>query len=280
MRSARIPTLSMFATTAILAVFAMGCAQFIDKVTSRDFKVRDLVSSPDPLTELRKNPDGDARVRAMRALKEPRKNGGSPDEQDEAIRLLSQAATADSRPLCRLAAVEALGRFEDPRTVEPLIYAFHQAEPMVPDVSNAIRSEVMIALGKKRTPEALGLLVKIAGDAKTETKDSATQQASFTSRSPNLMGDSVTDRDLRLAAIRALGDAKDPAAIPTLLPLLKEKDVAIRNRAHESLVAITGRKDLPVDAGVWERVLSKGPTPKNGEPDYSSFDPSPRNPTR
>lgn len=233
---------------------AAGCAQFIDRVTSRDFKAKELIATPDPLAELRTNQDGDARVRAMRALKEPAKDGRSPDEQNEAIRQLSQAATSDSRPLCRLAAVEALGRFEDSRTVEPLIAAYHQADAMVPDVASAIRSEVMTALGKKKTPEALGLLVKVAGDVKPEATSMGVEQAGFARVSA---ADSTTDRDLRLAAVRALGEAKNPAAIGTLLPLLKEKDVAIRNCAHDSLQAITGRKDLPPDHAVWERVLQQ-----------------------
>jgi hypothetical protein len=233
---------------------AGGCmSKFIDNVTSRDFRMKDLVSSPDPMTVLRQSQDGDARAKAMRELKEPIKNGRSPDEQDEAFKILAQSATSDSRPLCRFAAVDALGRFEDRRCVDSLIHAYHQADAMESVVANAIRSEVMAALAKKDSAEAIGLLAKVAGNHAAESPKSDVRQAGFSSEAGP--GDHVTDRDLRLAAIHALGQSKDPAATKVLLPLLKEKDVAIRNRAHEALQAITGRKELPVDFVVWEKVL-------------------------
>jgi hypothetical protein len=45
-----------------------------------------------------------------------------------------------------------------------------------------------------------------------------------------------------------------------------EKDVALRDRAHESLVAVTG-KHLPPDAKQWDALLhdnSKPQSPPNG----------------
>jgi len=65
--------------------------------------------------------------------------------------------------------------------------------------------------------------------------------------------------DVRLAAIRALGQYdRDPTAIRTLVTILKtDRDVAVRGRAHESLVAITGH-DLPADGNAWQAWLDKG----------------------
>jgi hypothetical protein len=73
------------------------------------------------------------------------------------------------------------------------------------------------------------------------------------------VGTNETDRlDVRLAAIRALGNYKDDtAAARALVGVLRtEKDVAVRGRAHESLVKITGR-DLPPDGQAWADWLEK-----------------------
>jgi len=68
-------------------------------------------------------------------------------------------------------------------------------------------------------------------------------------------GESPSAREARLTAVRALGMSGDPKAIPVLLPLLSEKDVSIRDRAHEALQAITKRKDVPKDAKAWEAAI-------------------------
>src|SRR5207237_3283627 len=80
-----------------------GCAGpgFWDDVTSRDFHVKSMFSSsPPPMTVLRESTDGDARAKAMLAVKEPRANGGTEAEQDEIVKILTRAAISD-QPLCR-----------------------------------------------------------------------------------------------------------------------------------------------------------------------------------
>src|SRR5262245_1620762 len=89
---------------------ASGCATFIDDITARDFRVRNLVHRQDPMTVLRTSTDGDLRAQAMQRLKEPLKNRGSQAEQDEIVQFLTESATTDPRPVCRLAAIEALSR--------------------------------------------------------------------------------------------------------------------------------------------------------------------------
>ena len=72
-------------------------------------------------------------------------------------------------------------------------------------------------------------------------------------------GTGIDRIDVRLAAIRALGHyEKDPTAIRTLITILKtDRDVAVRGRAHDSLVAITDQ-DLPADGNAWQAWLDKG----------------------
>lgn len=274
------------------AVFGLtGCAGTYDLITSQRFKERPfhtLFTSEDPMTVLEKVPEGDDRVRAMRNLKEPKENGGTAEQQDRAIAILKVSAVEDPRPLCRLAAVEALSRFKDPRVVPILVAAYHHASHtappaaagpaevapagalggvkaalthFTPDTITNIQALSLAALGDHRSPDGLRLLVEVAS-APTEPRKKPTNPiepaGSFTAEAS--VGPHETDRtDVRLAAIRALGYyEKDPTAIRVLVGVLAtERDVAVRSRTHESLVNITG-EDLPPDAKAWQAWLDKG----------------------
>src|SRR5262245_33320387 len=97
-----------------------GCAGFWDDVTSRDFRVKNLWTREDPLAVLKDSTDGDKRARALRQLREPKQQGGSDQEQDVVVKILTTAATSEKQALCRMAAISALRRFHDPRAVEAL----------------------------------------------------------------------------------------------------------------------------------------------------------------
>jgi hypothetical protein len=216
--------------TAALAVCAAlgGCAGFWDEVTSRDFHFRNLYTRADPLTVLRDSQDGDARAKAMLALKEPRRNGGGAAEQEEAVRILTTAATADPQPLCRMAAIQALGRFQDPRAVPALISAYEAAGQLPADVAGAVQSQALASLGETRQPgAAVTFLVKAANrQPPAEASDRERQQA----------------RDTRLAAVRALRNYDGSPEVATAMTRLmqSEKDVALRDRARETYVKVTG----------------------------------------
>ena len=61
--------------------------------------------------------------------------------------------------------------------------------------------------------------------------------------------------DERIAASRALGNFKDYKAIEALVHVLQaDKDVALLDRAHDSLEACTGRK-FPPDVQDWGPIL-------------------------
>ncbi|MFL5341358.1 MAG: HEAT repeat domain-containing protein [Gemmataceae bacterium] len=247
-----------------LGLGAVGCANFNlwDDVTSREFKFKNLYSKPDPMTVLRDNPDGDARARAMKALKEPALHG-KPQDQDDAVNYLTQAAVSDPRPLVRLAAIDALGRFQDARCAGPLVQAYQAAadKTFAPDHVNSIRCEALAALGKKKSTEATTVLLDIAGRPKPEK--STTQLTALNVSDPlNKVtqpdDDDPAQRNLRLAAVRALGEQGSQQAVPLLIPMLGDKDVALRDRAYEALQKLTGRKNLPLDAKEWQAALAAG----------------------
>jgi hypothetical protein len=95
-----------------------GCASTWDTMSSKRFRDDPfgvMFQSDDPMTVLRENPDGEARARAMRTLKEP----GAEPEQTEALEILSAAATTDPSPWVRVAAIDASTRWAGSRTPAP-----------------------------------------------------------------------------------------------------------------------------------------------------------------
>lgn len=266
---------------AIGVLGSVGCAGTYDLLTSQRFRDRPfqtMFSSEDPLVVLTTVDDGDARARAMANLREPKRSGGTDAQQDQAIEILRASATTDRRALCRLAAVQALSRFEDPRVVPILMAAYRNAphdvppdpsKPVVPAASfgglgaalsnftpetvATIQCQALESLGKHRNAEGLQLIVSIVSTS-SDTSDNIKAAGG----SPSIAtGD--TDRiDVRLAGIRALGEYKgDRIAAQALIRVLaSEKDVALRGRAHESLVRITG-EDLPPEASAWSAWMDK-----------------------
>jgi len=246
-----------------------GCAAFWDDVTSRDFRERPfqtVFTAPDAVAVLRHpNSTGDERARALRRLKEPWRHGGSAAEQDEAVQFLSAAALNDRQPLCRLAAVETLGRFQDPRAVQVLMATYARLQPdtsttlnqdvdtlqarrdqiweraFAPETVTLIQCRTLQALGESKQPAAVPvLLTAVKTQPKADASEAEKQQA----------------RDLRTAAVRALGNFPNDQQVTAALvqTLRTERDVALRDRTHESLVAVTGR-DLPPDAVAWQQYL-------------------------
>jgi HEAT repeats len=285
---ARLNVRTWLGVTASCALGLSGCAGTYDMITSERFKERPfhtLFVTEDPMMVLEKVQEGDDRVRAMRALKEPKENGGTAEQQDRIIAILKVSAIEDKRPLCRLAAVEALTRFKDPRVGPILVAAYHNAayegQPVnapsdvapagafsgvkaalstfTPETITNIQVLAVGSLGQHKNPESARLLVELAAKPAEPKKKSpgGVETASLTLEAS--VGTNETDqRDVRLAAIRSLGNYKgDAAAVQALIAILKtDKDVAVRGRAHESLEKITGQ-ELPPDGSAWQAWLDK-----------------------
>jgi HEAT repeats/PBS lyase HEAT-like repeat len=266
---------------AVITVISPGCAGTWDKISSRRFRekpIGTLWDNRDPLTVMRDNPEGDERAAAMRKLKEPAANGRSAQEQDEALKLLTDAALNDTSPVVRVAAIDGLGRFRDPRVVKSLTAAYYQStgtttpaaanSPIqqagaritaadryslngptgfAPEITSLLRSRVVESLSNTGSSEAIPMLAQIAtGSDKT------------------LEG----DRDTRLAAVRGLQTMRSPESVQALSKVLtieKTRDPAMAGRAHEGLVALTGQS-LPDDPQKWDQYVRSGtavvaPTP-------------------
>jgi len=255
---------------------ALGCANTWDAMSSkkwRDSPFKQTFSNDDPMYVLRNKVEGDERAKAMRRLKEPAQNGGSPTEQDEALQILGDAATKEPSPVLRTAAINALGKFKDPRCVRLIVAAYYQADGQLNKAVNAptevqqsglsresidfvgmntptgfppafvstIRMKAVLALAETKQPEAVSFLAEVA-----------TRKAETPLEDPN--------RDIRIAAVRGLTSMRQKGCVEALSQVLtaeKGKDVAVVGRTHQGLVELTG-KELPPDPEQWSKVVQAG----------------------
>lgn len=285
----RVLTIAVFAGTPLALT---GCAGTWDTISSRTFRkdplntTYHLIRPEDPMAILRSDPPraGDERAKAMRRLKEPLANGLSQQDQDQIVDLLARSATTDASPVLRMAAIEALGRFEDPRAPGILMIAYQKAhgraegtpDPMPesglqlaggpngrtpgrlaslvpltgptgfsPDTVEAIRCRSLESLGRTNRPEVVQFLGAVAAGP---TMQSAPEGSD--------------DREVRLAAIRGLAKCRQPEAVAVLSRVLAAesgKDTAIVGRAHDGLVHLTGKR-IPADPAKWNEVVQAGAT--------------------
>jgi HEAT repeat protein len=241
-----------------------GCAQFShfwDEITSRE---RDIGYAfgrqPDPLVTLRDSTDNQRKADALRLLKEPLKNNGTKEEQELYLSILSRAALNEGAgrfeplsrdPYCRLSALRTLGEYQDPRALQIIEKAYFDPQPFTQEMNALIRQQALAALEKNGNPEVRLVLIRAA-------------------RQPNAVAiSSPTERqqilDERIAAVRALGRYSQYDAVDTLVHILEtEKDVALRDCAHESLKKVTQR-DLPEDGRAWRELLARGDVQRQPE---------------
>jgi hypothetical protein len=208
-----------------------------------------------PLEVVRTSQDGNLRARALRCLKEPLANGGTKGDQDVIVAVLNYTAANDSQALCRMAAVDTLRKFRDPRAVDGLKDAYYRAGSFNAEVATVLRCQALQALGETGQPAAVDTLVRVLREPPVEGPDQ----------------DRQLKLDERIAAARALGNFKQYQATEALVEVLRnDRNIALRARAHESLVSATGR-DLAADATVWAEYLS---SPANSKDAPGAHDPS------
>jgi HEAT repeat protein len=223
---------------SLLLISGLGCAQTWDDLTAHSpeggfandlrFRTALLLHRRPPLEVLAESQDGDLRARAYKALKEPREHGGTDEDQKMMMDLLASAAKTEKFAYCRVAAVEKLGQFKDPRAVSALQDAFY-APANVSERNPIVRVAVVQQLARKDDAHAAKLLIDALG------KDPA--------------------RDVRLAAAEGLGHQRYAETAEALVQVLKDdQDVALRHVATESLKKITG-KDMPAKPEPWEAYL-------------------------
>lgn len=225
----------------VVCLGVAGCANFWDDVTSRDFEFKSYFSKPSPFAVLQDSQDGDKRARAFRALREPKRFGGTDQDQDAVVKMLTAGATSEKQFLPRLAAIESLGHFEDARAVKGLTDAYQAANTFTPELCNRLQIAVLTSLGETGSATAIPFLARVLETPAPDRSDPEKQQV----------------QDMRIAAARALGRFKDYAATEALVRVLRrEKDVALCDCAYVSLQENMDRV-IPADFKDWDKLLAE-----------------------
>jgi hypothetical protein len=219
----------------LLSLLPCGCT-FCQDIKD-EYRYR--FTKPDSEKILRESENGNERAWALSHLDEPLQHGGNQQKQDLYVKILTLTATADRDPLCRLTAIGTLGHYKDPRAVKALEDAYFSAKTFPDEEANALREQVLIALGHGGDASARELLIQVArADAREDTQQEKTQTL-----------------DLRLCALKSLGHFKQSDVTETLHRVMStEKDVALRDRAYLSLEESTGLY-LPPDPAKWDKLL-------------------------
>lgn len=227
-----------------LLVASCGCGNFWHEITSneRDWRYISWGGRPDPLEVLRDSKDHTRRAQALGDLAEP----SNLKDRDVYLNILATAAKDDREPLCRLAAINTLGNYKDPRAARALEEIYQQPRlPFQAEYNHLIRKQSLAALEKTGDKEAKHLLVRVARQPGPPT------DASLTDRQQT--------QDEKIIAIRALGKYREPDCVDTLVYVLRtEKDVALRDSAAQSLETITG-KAYSRDPQQWQAAEGAAP---------------------
>jgi hypothetical protein len=285
---------------AVASLLPAGChGTMWDAVTSRRFRdepfktVGHVMVPEDPMVVLRADPPrtGDEIAKALHRLKEPIRNKGTQEDQDQIIELLSRAATSDNSPVMRYAAISALGRFEDPRATGILVTAYQKADgpkvlPQGPSPGSVVqiggtsagRSPTKVGIGQwdVRTgptgfaPDTVAALrcgclegLGHAGSAEAAQFLAAVAGAG----GPDVAPLGSDDPEVQQAAVRGLARCRQPDAVVALAYVLNdqaskpltEQSLAMSRSAHQGLVRLTGKK-LPANPEKWNEVVQAGVT--------------------
>ena len=149
-----------------------------------------------------------------------------PAEQQRISADLAAVYQREEDPLIRSEIVHTIGGY-------PTEAANSVLELAMGDSDSDVRLAACEALGKRRGPEAVGMLTTALS--------------------------SDMDIDVRMAAASALGETGNPAAVVPLGRLLEERDPALQHQAVVSLRKCSG-KDLGNDVNRWRQYV-RGETP-------------------
>ena len=264
-----------------------GCASTWDTLSSRRFREAPFSTmfgkEPDALATLRAaTPDmGDERARAFQRLKEPAKAGANSAEQDEALQLLADATTKDPSVYVRACAIDALGRFEDPRAAELLANAYRYAagKPVpttaappgtagaggvVPASAESRRLDLAAVYGSKGfAPDQVANLRcrAIEGLAATGKPEAVAFLARVAGGQEFGVNEDPAGRDYaRQRAVDGLGKIRTKESVVALNAVLAaeaDRDVALTSLAHQGLKSLTG-KDAPPRPADWDAIVQAG----------------------
>jgi hypothetical protein len=155
----------------------------------------------------------------------------SPDQREYTDQLARQIQI-EPDPLVREAIVRATGEFRTP-------LAYQIIEAGLRDEAPQVRIACCQSLGTRAETSSVASLAGVVRDDE--------------------------DQDVRLAAVEALGNIKDPTAIAAVSIALDDRDPAMQYVGVQSMKSITG-KDYGGDVEAWRQVASGGSPPEPPAP--------------
>lgn len=141
----------------------------------------------------------------------------------------------------RIAAVEALGKIQDPRVVKPLLAALKAGDP-------AVCVAAIGALGNAGGPDIYDSIVPLLKHADGRVRTVAVETvgrigaARAVEHLKPLLRDTVWD--VRRAAASALGRSKDPRAVEPLAAALQDEDADVRETTATALASLRDRRAI------------------------------------
>jgi HEAT repeat protein len=157
----------------------------------------------------------------------------SKQQKEQVAAYLTKSISAEPDTLIRSEIIKTLAEYPTP-SAEPVFKAALQDDDM------DVRVAACEALGRRPSAETTELLI---GMLKNDT-----------------------EKDVRLAAARGLGQSKDQRAIAALGDVLGESDPAMQYRAVVSLKSITGQ-DLGNNVDRWQQSVKDGSAKPAAEPE-------------
>ncbi|MBP7935642.1 MAG: HEAT repeat domain-containing protein [Phycisphaerae bacterium] len=164
---------------------------------------------------------------------------------EDAFQVLDTAARTDPAFQIRCIAIRALATYKDARPLKTLLMilqATTEAEQALPP-NDDVRWETVAAMLKLSRKGAL------AGQEPSLVRDILIKLA-----------ETDTSRNVRIAALEALGDFKDRQVLLPLVRSLRTQDFAIAERAEGSLIRLTGETHY-ADADAWEKWIASAEDP-------------------
>jgi HEAT repeat protein len=203
-----------------------GCAETAERFTS--FGSRLMFRTPEQVLNIKTPAD---RIKELKKLakaapKQP------PAEQEKMVATLSAEYQNESDPILRRQLLRTLAVY--PQTAAGAVVL-----GAVSDGDVETRRTACACLGIRGDKGAVTELTRLIG--------------------------SETNFDVRIAAVRALGQTGDPSALLPLSEAIIDPDPAMQARAHESLVSVSGR-DYGNDVQAWRQYAQTG---KSDAPEVS-----------
>lgn len=215
-------SLHNLAVLSILICLAMaaGCAEMLGNVNALGTRL--MRRSPEDMLNIKTPAD---RIKELKQLAKaaPKKK---PEEQQQVVDALAKEFQQESDPILRRHLLRTLAAYPPPAAGAVIVGALSDSDAET-------RRTACKCLGMRGGQQAISELTRVVS--------------------------SDTEDNVRIAAVRALGETRDTSALTPLAEALVDPDPALKSKAREALTAVSGR-DYGNDVQAWREYAKNGKT--------------------